>query len=210
MTTLKSLTERILLILNDGSLSIDKDIDDVEIQHDIAGACAKQLSLISLSVNYNFDGASIPDGAMVATYTRLPVVKGDSGYCRVMLPAIPMNMPERVGMFALYPSGKPQNAFMYVPPGIINQWRNNRLLNPINKIMYTAESKWADIYTDLIGAGITEVDAKICTVDINLLGDYDPLPISPDMEAAVIAEVLAIHQPEAKKERQADKEAQAT
>lgn len=192
MTTLKLLTERIRLILSGGYPSASDRVQDNAISHAIISACGRQLALSSLSVNYNMDGAGIPDGAMVATYYNRPVIRGNGSYCRVALPAVPMNMPERIGVFAIYPSGRPEEAFMFIPPALLNVWKGNKVLNPIDTIMFTWENKYADVYSDLIGAGIHEVDMKLCVADIAQQGDYDPLPISPDMELQVIEDVLKI------------------
>lgn len=194
MTTLAIFVERVLRrVRGGGHPRSDDPYLMEEIKRAVVAGCSKQLFLASIGTNYNLDGGGIPDGAMVATYTDLPVIRGDGDYSRVMMPAQPMQLPERVGVFAVYPSGKPREAFMFVPPAVINTWNDVGLLNPINEIMFTAEQRHIEVFHDLVGAGVSTVDMKLCIMDIALMEAYDPLPISPDMEGAVMAEVLQLY-----------------
>lgn len=206
--TLIMMTERIMAILNGGTVPISPRVTDAEVKHAVIAACSKALRVTSLDVNYNFDGGSMPSGAMIATYDYLPVEQRGANSARIMLPAQPMEMPERAGVYAVYPADREEDAFMYIPPGTIGHWKQIRLVSDINEILFTAEAKWITVYYDLIGAGIDRIGMKLCVVDINLLGEWEPLPISADQETAVMGEVLTIYgrQPEGQK---AGKEAAA-
>ena len=201
----RSLTERIKRILDGGYPSTATRVKDPEIEHAIGSAMGRALRMEVFNTTYQLDGGSIPDGSMLATYEGITVVRGSGMTAKARLPVTPSYLPERMGVFSVYPSGYPEKEYMPVPPGIINIWKGNKILNPINETIYSWDSGWVTIYEDLVGAGIGTVDMKLAVVDISHLDDYDPLPIPPDMEGSVIAEVLQLLGAEPRTERDNDK-----
>lgn len=194
MTTLSQLTERIRRILIEGDPSVEDRIQAPEIRAAIAASCAYQLKVGSLAVHYTAEGGSLPDAAMIATYENIAVTRGNNGSSRVMLPAQPMaNLPERTGVFSVYPSGLPEEEFIPLPPGMRAHLKNSHLYNNLNAITYTAESRYVDVHTDLLGAGIDKLDMKLVVVDPASLGEFDPLPIGPDLEIEVMKDVVRLY-----------------
>lgn len=194
MTTISQLTERVRRILVGGDPSILDRVQDPEIKSAIASAAGSMLKAVSLSVHYTAEGGSIMDSALIATYENIAVQRGNNGHSRAMLPAQPIaGLPERTGVFSVYPSGLPEDEFIPLPPGMFGHLRKGGVYNGINAITYTQEARYVDVHSDLIGAGITTVDMKLVVVDPAALGDYDPLPIGPDMELDVIKEVVRLY-----------------
>ncbi len=65
--------------------------------------------LINASLKVDFfsthmaSGETIPDGLVLATYERIPVVKYKKDFSRAQLPAIPISLPRGMGVFFVGP-----------------------------------------------------------------------------------------------------------
>jgi hypothetical protein len=192
MTTKGILVERIRRILAGGYPSDRDRIKDAEIALAIGPVANKLLKVEALNTSFVADGASTVEGSMIATYENIPVTRGYKLTAVAKLPATPIYMPEGLGVFSVYPSGRPDMEFIPVPAGIFNIWTKEALVNPISRRLYTWESGKVTIFDDLVGEGINTVDMKLCIVDINAAGDNDVLPVPPDMENDIISGVLLL------------------
>ena len=193
LITTAILTERIRRTLSAGYPSDLDRIKSEEIKFHVSSVANKLLKVEMYNTIYSIDGESIPDGAMIATYERVPLRKGGKLTSVADLPATPMMVPERQGVFSVYPHGEPENEFIPLPPGTFNIYMRDRLVSPLNRTMYTWDSGRVTIFQDLVGSGIEHVDMKLVIMDITKYGDNDPLPITPDIEAQIIAEVVALY-----------------
>lgn len=188
MTTISNITERVRLQLSGGNPSVRDSSRDAEIREAINSVGA---TLLKADVLNNLDGETIPDGVIIATYEKIPLTRA-KGRAIATLPATPMNMPERMGVFAVYPPDEPENEFDPLPPGIYNLWKEDKLLSPLDNGWYTWDGNKVTIWKDLVGGGMSAVDMKICTVDFRLLGDSAILPIPVDLEAQLVATVVQL------------------
>jgi hypothetical protein len=144
------------------------------------------------------DGAYIPEGCMLATFT-VDVNRGVAGNCVAKLPIVPMMLPNRVGVFSVYPSGQPDKEYIPLPPNVINQVKRDRLLNPINRKCYSWDGNTITVFDDIFGSGITKLDLKLCVMDIASLGLDDPMPLPPELATDVATAVANIYrQPDTK------------
>ena len=62
---------------------------------------------------------NIPDGSVIGTYENNKCVKGSNGATNIPLPVTPLMLPEKMGVFAVYPSGRPDKRFYFVPMDMI-------------------------------------------------------------------------------------------
>lgn len=195
-TTKKILSEQILRILTGGFPSARSRFKESEIALAIGQVASQLLKTETLGVNFTFDGGSIPDGALLATYENVPLKRGYGKSCYADLPAMPMMLPKRMGVFSVFPSGYPEKELMPIPSGVYNTWINEKILNPLNTMIYSWDSRRVTIYDDLVGAGVQSVDIKLAVVDVATLSDNDILPLSADLENKVIELIVARFQGE--------------
>jgi len=192
MVTLYIISEEILRILNAGFPSIRSRVLISEIKLHVAQVANALLKAEYLNITMTLEGGSIPDGAMVATYEGLECLRGDGFTTKVPLPATPMMLPEKMGVYAVYPSGRPDKAFIPVLIDIIYQLNDTQLFSPLNCILYTFDNRNIIIYGDLLGMNIPSVDVRLCVSDISNMGDNDPLPISPELHSTIVTKVCEI------------------
>lgn len=186
------MVERIRRIASGGNPSDRDRVRDADIRAALPGAISAALKMEILSTNYQIDGGSIPDGIVIATFEKQPVSFAGGNRSRVKLPVAPMLLPERIGVFSVYPSGYPEREFIPIPAGLVNMWLSDHAVSTIRQGIYSWEQKTITVYEDLIAAGVEEVDIKICCVSPDVLEDNDPLPLPAELEEAVITSVLQI------------------
>lgn len=195
MTSKAKLTEVIRRRIAGGNPAANDRVKDAEIQRAIAAAANKILKTEALS-NFTQNDDSLLDGILIATYENLQVEPSNGNYCRVKLPATPLTLPDKMGVYSVYPSGEPWKEFLPVPVGVYNILMGEKMLSSINKVVYTYENRYITVYKDIKGDDKNTVDVKLAIADIDQMEDHDPLPLSPDMEADVITYVLNLYLPE--------------
>lgn len=208
-TTKARLAEQIRRITSGGYPSSTDRFQDEDIIAAIGNAANKILKTEVLNTSFGFDGESLPSGAVVATYENVPLGRYGK-YSFAKLPAAPMVLPENMGVFAVYPHGEPENEFDPLPAGMFSTFIKERLVNPIAAQTYTAEQGRVVIHTDLVGAGVTGVDMKLCVLDMSMYGEDDILPVTPEHEQQIVTEVLQIFGFEVQTLRDTDVQPQLT
>src|SRR5690606_13739936 len=126
--------------------------------------------------SFQFEGNTIIEGAVINTYENQPVIKHGK-YSRVKLPVAPLLLPGGLGVFSVCEYGNPENEFIYIPMGVFNMFKKEKLLSPMQINFYSFDNEYVIVYSDLISAGISSVDLKICSMDIDNVGQFDMLPI---------------------------------
>lgn len=198
--TLRKLTELIRRDLSGGFPSDMDRVKDAEIQMHINSVAGALLRKESFEVNFGIDGGYIPEGCILATFT-VDVTRSVAGYCAAKLPIVPMMLPNRIGVFSVYPSGQPDKEYIPLPPNVINQVRRDKLLNPINRKCYSWDGNKITVFDDIFGTGITKLDVKLCTMDIASLDLDDPLPLPPELISEIAVAVANIYRQPDNKQR---------
>ena len=191
MITLYTISEQILRILNGGFPSIRSRVIIPEIKLHVAQVANALLKAEYLNITMTLEGGSIPDGALIATYEGISCTRVGTN-TKVALPASPMMLPEKIGVWAVYPSGRPDLAFIPVPIDTIYQLNDTQLFSPLNTILYTFDNKNITIYADLVGMNIPTVDLRLCVSDISNMSEHDPLPISAELQSVIVTKVCEI------------------
>lgn len=187
MTTKSQLIERVRRILSGGYPSNRDRVKDAEIEKQLESAINRLLKAEMFNMTYNVDGMSIPDGVMIGTYENIPVVGGLNDTCTAELPVTPMYLPEKMGVFSVYPTSYPEAEFIPIPSGqyyILQQIKEINSL--LGRVPYIWDGRKLTIYRNLIGDGIFSVDIKLAVADLSTLGPNDPLPLSPELEEQAI------------------------
>jgi hypothetical protein len=187
MTTKSQLIERVRRILSGGYPSNRDRVKDAEIEKQLESAINRLLKIEMFNMTYNTDGMTIPDGVMIGTYENIPVTQGLNDTCFATLPVTPMYLPEKMGVFSVYPSSYPEAEFIPIPSGqyyILQQIKEINSL--LGRVPYVWDGRKLIIYRNLIGDGIFSIDLKLAVADLSTLGPNDPLPLSPELEEQAI------------------------
>lgn len=204
LSTIRGITERIRRILSTGYINDQDRVKNKEIELAIQSVTNQLLKIDTFSNIFNYDGESIPDGCVIATYDNQPVERYKQNWTTVPLPATPIGgLPDKMGVWSVARAGYPLTRYINLPSGMYQTLLGDKLMNPINTHFYTWEGMRIIIFDDLVGAGISGVDIQLCIMDLSLYGENDPLPIPADMEAAIIDEVVKMYsgeQPERREE----------
>jgi hypothetical protein len=187
MTTKSQLIERVRRILSGGYPSNRDRVKDAEIEKQLESAINRLLKVEMFNMTYNTDGMTIPDGVMIGTYENIPLTQGLNDTCFATLPVTPMYLPEKMGVFSVYPTSYPEAEFIPIPSGqyyILQQIKEINSL--LGRVPYVWDGRKLIIYRNIIGDGIFSIDLKLAVADLSTLGPNDPLPLSPELEEQAI------------------------
>lgn len=194
ITTKAIFAEQILRILNGGFPSERDRVLLEEIKLAITDISNYVLKAEIINVAFNFDNGSTIEGSAIVTYENIKVTRGvpygDIITATADLPATPMMMPDQMGVFQVYPSGRPHLQYKYIPSGMVSAWLNNKVVSPLHKNLFTWNSGKITIFNDLFGQSFDEIDVQLVVSPLEKAGDNDPLPLSPELRDKVLIGVL--------------------
>jgi hypothetical protein len=193
-TTKGQMIERIRRILSGGFPSTRDRVQDAEIEKHMESAMNRLLKAEMFNVTYNMDGDSIPQGVMIATYGDLLAV-GTSGQPSflVKIPVTPQYLPDGMGVFRVNAKLSPTNDFIPVPPGQINILTGSGESSTMitQRIGYTWEGAYVRIWQTANATNLAALyEMQLCVVNLNTLQSNGVLPLTPDLEEAVIDAVV--------------------
>ena len=137
-------------------------------------------------------GETIPDSAMLATYTGNTVTAMDNGKSYASLPITPISLPKNLGIFLVYDPKTPDNPFIPVQRGQGALLKVDSLLNDlIGNISYEPINNKIIFSKDLTKFGVTTVTMELGVFDMSKYTDTDPLPIPANEEERIVNELLA-------------------
>lgn len=151
-------------------------------------------------------GEQIPDGTILGEYDNV-AVESYKGVSRATLPAMPVKLPRNMGVFHVSKTGDIINGFIPFQPGELQMIGEENLISDIlGQVGYEPRGKYLvfnrDITDNDTDNAISEVYLLLAVKDISLYTDWEMLPISADMESAVIQgayQYLSNQQPANKK-----------
>lgn len=193
-TTKGQMIERIRRILSGGFPSTRDRVQDVEIEKHMESAMNRLLKAEMFNVTYGMDGDSIPQGVMIATYGNL-LANGTLGAAsyQVKIPVTPQYLPDGMGVFRVNDKLSPNAEFIPVPPGQINILNGSGESSTMitQRVGYTWEGAYVRIWrlatTQTLGA---LYEMQLCVVNLSTLASDGVLPLTPDLEEAVIDAVV--------------------
>jgi hypothetical protein len=146
------------------------------------------------NVTYNMDGDSIPQGVMIATYGDLLAVGTlNAPSFLVKIPVTPQYLPDGMGVFRVNNKLSPSNEFIPVPPGQINILNGSGESSTMitQRIGYTWEGAYVRIWATATTQNLSALyEMQLCVVNLNTLASNGVLPLTPDLEEAVIDAVV--------------------
>lgn len=186
MSTRKSIADQILLRISKGYTDSSSAVQ----LPDVIIAVGQKLNAM-LSQQYMGQtlpsGDTIPSGIMLTPYTGLSVSSfGNRSKC--ILPAMPVSLPMDMGVYEVSANG---NSFIPLMPGQAFLLKGQDCIgNLLGNIGYERSGKDLIFTSDITIQNITSVDVKLVLVDINILSDFDILPIDAAMEDMLINQLV--------------------
>jgi len=194
VVTIGRMSEEILKMLSGGSIQDAKNISQNEIKIAIGQVCNQLLKIEQFTVNEKM-GESIPNGTVLATYEGIVPYAWVNGRSKALLPIKPIKLKRNMGIFSVYFTNNPDNEFIPLQMGqnslLQSQLQINGLLGQTgyeNKGLELQFNK--DIVSLFPGETLT---AELVIMDIAQYGDYDVLPILPEMEWQIKQEVVKLY-----------------
>lgn len=192
-TTIYRLAEEIKKLLDGGDNPAASDISINEIKIAVGQVANSLLKTDYLQVNTRI-GETIPNGAMLGYYPDL-VVESWKGKSRVKLPIKPLKLPRDMGVWSIFPSDQPDKEFIPLQMGQWSLLQSQPLLNNLlGQVGRETYGEYVLFTKDITIPGETvTVDMRLVIMDIALYGDYDILPLIPEMEWQIKQEVVKLY-----------------
>lgn len=136
------------------------------------------------------NGETIPDYTMIATYEGIAVNSTNTGQSYATLPTQPISLPKNVGIYLIYPDGKPNNFFIPLQLGQYALLQTDTVLNDLmGQIAYEPKNDKVYFKKDVTTIGINSVTIELCVNDMSQYSETEPLPIPADYEDFLVNEL---------------------
>ena len=172
--------------LNDGNPSSASSFKDEDIAAAIGQVINAKLKADYIGTTLN-SGETIPEGTTLLTYTgatALPVYKyGNTS--AATLPALPVKLPRDMGLFHVSRDSDEGNPFIPTQAGQFALYSKLNVINVLLGQIGYQQNGYKIVFDQDISQTIPTVMVKLMVADVLSLGDYDPLPITPEMESEV-------------------------
>lgn len=199
-TTIARLSEEINRLLSGGNtIQAASNISDNELRIAIGQVANKRLKAEYFATNLQL-GETIANGSMLGLYEDIEVVSYN-GKSKSTLPIKPIQMPRNMGVFAIYPKYKSNgnydldNEFVPLQMGQGGLLKSQSLINDLlgqigyevfgGDVIYTKDIK--SLFPDVV------VAMRLAIMDFSQYGDYDILPITPEIEWDIKNEVVKLY-----------------
>jgi hypothetical protein len=177
---------------------LDKDnpsdvIDIREVMLLVSQAINKILKL-EVAESFKAGLVDIPKCSLIQ-YTASVTADAPNNRSSITLPVIPLTLPLDMGIWSISASGAAMTPYIPIPSQDVLVFQGANLKFLEGQIGYYVQGKKVFFTKDLTLAGngsISSVIINILASDFSQFGDNDMLPISPEVESAVITEVLNI------------------
>jgi hypothetical protein len=122
-------------------------------------------------------------------------VTAETGNARayITLPVIPLNLPMDMGIWSIAAATGAMTPYIPIPAQDVLVFQGANLVYLEGKTGYYLQGKkvyFTKNITTTPNGTVTSVIVNLLTMDLSQFGDNDVLPISPEVESAIIADVL--------------------
>ncbi len=193
------MAEQAAALIEGGDLAVGSSIEYSELQVAIGQAINAAIKAEYFSVNLKM-GEVIPNGSILGFYENIEV-QSSNAKSQATLPIKPLKLPRNMGVWAVYPKYTTDGNYEYdkefIPlqmgqGGLIkSQPLVNDLLGQVgyecfgDRLIFTKDIK--SLFPDVVLA------MRLAVMDISQYGDFDPLPITPEIESDVIMQVVKMY-----------------
>lgn len=196
-----SLAEAAASIIHGGKVGVASTPSINTLKVAVGQVINKLLKTDALQMNVNRDMAErIPNGCVLGMYEGIAVSEYN-GKSMATLPIKPMKLPRNMGVWGIYPKWQTNGyydfdkEFIPLQMGQGGLLKSQRLISDLlgqvgyevfgDKVVFTRNLKAQS--QDVV------VAMRLMILDIDQYGDWDLLPIPPEMEADVINAVVAMY-----------------
>jgi len=196
IVTIGRLSEEIKKILDGGDTPLASSISYNEIKISIGQVCNSLLKLDYLQTNVKMR-EPIPNGGALGLYEGVAVTKKGM-VSEAVLPITPLKLPRGMGVWSVWQTDKPETEFIPLQMGQSNLLKSQPLINNLlGQVGYERFGNRVVFTKDLtVPQETITVDMRLAIMDISQYGDYDILPILPEMEWQIKQEVLNMYSKE--------------
>lgn len=195
VVTIYRLAEECLRIISGGNIPIASKVHINEIKISCGQVINSLLKVDYFQVNAKL-GETIPNGTVMGLYEDIPVTSW-RGKSAAKLPVKPIKLPRNMGVWSVFPSDDPDKEFIPVPMGQFALLQSQPLLsNLLNQCGYSVYGDQVLFTKNLSTPNPNDplkVSMRLAIMDISLYGDFDPLPVLPEMEWQIKQQVCAMY-----------------
>jgi hypothetical protein len=193
-TTIVRLMEEIGRVIYGGNIPVSGKVTPEEIKVAIGQVFNSLLKVDYLQINGRM-GETIPNGSVLGLYENIPVTKyKNKAACT--LPIKPIKLPRNMGVWSIFDPTWPDREYIPLQMGqwglVQSQPMINDLLGQCGYECFGMQVLFTKDITDPTGAKATLVNMRLVIMDISQYGDFDPLPVLPEMEWQIKMEVLKL------------------
>lgn len=193
MTTKNILAEQIQRLY---ARFIDKDnVSDVIDLREVKLLLVQSINkVLKLQVSESFKAGQV-DVPKCSLLEYTCAVTSDSGNNRsyITLPAIPLTLPLDMGIWSIAASSAAMTPYIPLPAQDVIVFQGTNVSALEQQVGYYVQGKTVYFTKDITlsaNGSISNVKVNLLVSDFSKIGDTDLLPISPEVESAVIEDVL--------------------
>lgn len=191
--TLYRLAEEILKMLSGGKIPTASGVSLNELKISICQVCNSLLKIDYFQTNAKW-GEMIPNGTVLGLYENIPVTQVRNR-SQAALPVKPIKLPRNMGVWSVFPTEQPDREFIPVEMGQWGLLQSQPLINNLlGQVGYEVYGNQVLFTRDItIPSENVTVGMRLMILDFSQYGDFDPLPILPEMEWQIKQEVLKLY-----------------
>lgn len=194
VVTIYRLAEECKRLINGGNPTVASKVHINELKLACGQVANSLLKTDYLQVNLP-TGEVIPNGAMTGLYENVLVQKWQNK-SRAKLPVTPLKLPRGMGVWSVFPPDDPDAEYIPLQWGQAGLLQSQPLINDLlGQIGYTSHGDGYVVFTKDLTLPNTPVyvSMRLVIMDISQYGDYDILPILPEMEFQIKQEVVKMY-----------------
>lgn len=140
----------------------------------------------------------IPNGSVIGLYEGITYTEYGIDRSKATLPIKPLKLPRNMGIFSVYLASQPSKEFIPLQIGQANLIQSQPLVNDLLGQVGYENYGMELIFTKNLKAlfPTDTLSMRLAIFDISQYGDYDPLPITPELEWQIKQEVVKLYSTE--------------
>lgn len=194
IVTIGRLSEEIKKLLDGGDPPIASNITFNEIKIAIGQVLNQLLKIDYFQVNVKM-GEIIPNGTVLGFYEGIVPVSTSIGKSKATLPIKPQKLLRNMGVWSVFMEHEPEKEFIPLQMGQGNLIQSQPMINGLlGQIGYENFGMELVFTKDLplLFPGKT-ISMRLAIMDVSQYGDYDILPVIPEMEWQIKQEVVKLY-----------------
>lgn len=195
VVTIYRIAEECARVIYGGNIPVAGKVSMPEIKIAVAQVCNQLLKVDILTINAK-DGEAIPNGTVLGLYENIPVTSWN-GKSICMLPIMPIKLRRNIGIYSIFDAQNPDREFIPLQMGQFAMSRSQPKIisSVLGQCCYEPFGRQIVFTKDLstpLGNPPFMVSMRLAIMDITQYGDFDILPILPEMEWPIKKEVIGM------------------